>query len=145
MRHLYFNLECTYKEGAPCSLDLTSSSNAPADDTISLIMREKETRSLRGAHENYTPIKLFSHLAGNSFRAQSVYACVCSEQCAIILIREDKMEIRAAGCCMRESSMCARCFIRTDWCSRALKSITTAACCCWPERCILLSAAGAYK
>lgn len=43
------------------------------------------------------------------------------------------MEIRAAGCCMRERcENCAGACVyiytgRTDWCSRALKSITTAA------------------
>jgi hypothetical protein len=44
-----------------------------------------------GAHENYTPIKLFSHLSPG-IRLERTNS-------AIILIREEKMEIRAAGCC----------------------------------------------
>jgi hypothetical protein len=82
MRHLYFNLECTYKEGAPCSLDLTSSSNAPADDSILLIMRERDALALSRAYENYTPIKLFSHLSPG-IRLERTNS-------AIILIREEK-------------------------------------------------------
>lgn len=62
-------------------------------------MREKlrgALGSLSLAHENYTPIKLFSHLSPG-IRLERECA-----QYAIILIREEKMEIRAAGCCMRE-------------------------------------------
>jgi len=63
---------------------------AAADDTISLIMRPLSLSLLR-AHENYTPIKLFSHLSPG-IRLERTNS-------AIILIREEKMEIRAAGCC----------------------------------------------